>query len=425
MNLKDSGDAQREPVRHFRFASADYDVTIIGAGPYGLSAAAHLKAKGFGVQVFGEPMEFWAKTMPEGMLLRSPRVASNISDPQSVAPLQVYEAAAGLPAVAPLPLATFVDYGRWFQRELGLSVDRSRIARIEREGTIFRLSTPNGNVIRTRCVVVAAGIGAFKRTPAVFGQVAPLQISHCYDGPNVQDFARKRVAVIGAGQSALEWAALLHEAASDVEVIAANPTIRWIGQHSWLHHLGPVSRALYSKYDVGPVGISKIVASPGAVLHIPMKARDKIRVRAVRPAGAPWLIPRLQFVKISSGRRVQLAKTVGTEVELRLDDGSERRVDHVLLGTGYEVDINKYTFLAPELLSKVQLLDGYPNLGIGLCSSVQGLYFIGGAAARNFGPLLYFVAGTEFASRQLTKHISSQGFKSGSMAEEIRAFGAA
>ena len=49
------------------------DVAVIGAGPYGLSAGAHLKAKGIAVRVFGEPMEFWANKMPEGMLLRSPR----------------------------------------------------------------------------------------------------------------------------------------------------------------------------------------------------------------------------------------------------------------------------------------------------------------------------------------------------------------
>src|SRR5450631_4218916 len=99
MNLTDSSDCQRQPgLRFTSSASPDYDVVIIGAGPYGLSAAAYLKAKGFGVQVFGDPMEFWAKTMPEGMLLRSPRAASNISDPQSVAPLEAYEAAAGLHA---------------------------------------------------------------------------------------------------------------------------------------------------------------------------------------------------------------------------------------------------------------------------------------------------------------------------------------
>ena len=59
--------------------SVDCDVSIVGAGPYGLSAAAHLHALGVDTRVFGEPMQFWNTGMPPGMLLRSPRPASTIS----------------------------------------------------------------------------------------------------------------------------------------------------------------------------------------------------------------------------------------------------------------------------------------------------------------------------------------------------------
>jgi hypothetical protein len=52
--------------------SLDCHVAVV-AGPYRLSAEVHLKAKGIAGRVFGEPMEFWANKMPEGMLLRFPR----------------------------------------------------------------------------------------------------------------------------------------------------------------------------------------------------------------------------------------------------------------------------------------------------------------------------------------------------------------
>jgi cation diffusion facilitator CzcD-associated flavoprotein CzcO len=68
-------------------------VAVIGAGPYGLAAGAHLKAKGIRTRVFGEPMEFWAKKMPEGMLLRSLREASNLSAPDEAFTLEDYESA--------------------------------------------------------------------------------------------------------------------------------------------------------------------------------------------------------------------------------------------------------------------------------------------------------------------------------------------
>jgi thioredoxin reductase len=136
-----------------------------------------------------------------------------------------------------------------------------------------------------------------------------------------------------------------------------------------------------------------------------MGLKDRIRTRAVRSAGAPWLMPRLRDVKISTGRTVVLANEVDGEVRLLLDDDTERRVDHVLMATGYRVNIAKYRFLAPELVREVRQLDGYPDVTAGFATSVPGLHFIGATAARKFGPLMYFVTGTEFASRELASWI--------------------
>ena len=395
----------RTVKRHKGSIATDCDVAIVGAGPYGLSAGVYLKAKGLTVRVFGEPMDFWAKKMPAGMLLRSPREASSIADPQSAYSLEAYEKATGTEPAAPLPLETFVSYGCWFQHQLGADLDRRGVGRIRKEHSHFHITLHDGTILRSRRVVVAAGVGPFSRRIPVFSGLGPNLASHCFEGLGIADLSGKRVAVIGAGQSALESAALLHEAGADVEVIARIPNLRWIGMHSWLHHLGPISKALYSKYDVGPLGISRLVAYPKAVSHLPLALRDKIRVRAVRSAGSRWLPPRLASVKISTGRSVQAAKSVRDEIQLKLDDGTERRVDHVLMGTGYEVNIARYDFLDPEVLAAVRRLEGYPNLGRGFCTSVAGLHFIGACAARSFGPLLYFVAGTEFASKELTSYI--------------------
>jgi FAD-dependent urate hydroxylase len=389
--------------------SPDYDVAVIGAGPYGLSAGAHLRAKGMSVRVFGEPMDFWATKMPEGMLLRSPREASNLSDPKHAFSLEAYESAAGKAPAAPLPLETFVEYGRWFQKHLGSDLDRRLVLRVERENSWFRVTLEDGEILRFRRVVVATGIGPFQRKPAVFSGLQSDQASHCYEGTNISDFRGKRVMVIGAGQSALESAALLQEGGAEVEIVAKIAQMRWIGMHTWLHHMGPISKMLYSKHDVGPAGISRLVASPKLMSYVPLPARDKIRVRAVRPAGSRWLPPRLTKVKMTTGRSVLRAESLGNEVRLTLDDGSERRVEHVLMGTGYDVNISRYDFLPAELVREIEQFNGYPKLRGGFSSSVPGLHFIGATAARSFGPLLYFVAGTEFASRELASHIVRKG----------------
>jgi hypothetical protein len=385
---------------------AQCNVAVVGAGPYGLSAGVHLKAKGIDVRVFGEPMEFWSSKMPEGMLLRSPRVASNLSDPDRALTLEAFEAASKREPCAPVPLDTFVEYGRWFRQQLGPVSDQRTVLRVDRDLPGFRLTLNDGEEIRAKSVVVAAGIGPFRRKPEVFQNLSPQQAIHCYEGRDVRKFGGKRIAVIGAGQSALESAALLHEANADVEIIVRESHLRWIGQHTWLHHMGPISSMLYSSHDVGPAGISRLVAYPKLVSCVPLRLRDRIRTRAVRAAGSRWLPDRLTNVRITTGRFASEAKAVGDEVVLKLDDGSVRRVNHVLLGTGYQVDLSRYDFLAPGLTRDVRQLNGYPKLDSGFRSSVPGLHFIGATAARSFGPLLYFVAGTDFASRELASHLS-------------------
>ena len=382
------------------------DVAVIGAGPYGLSVGAHLTAKGISTRVFGEPMEFWAKKMSEGMLLRSPRVASNLSDPHGAFTLEAYEAASKTAPSAPVPLDRFVEYGRWFRHQLGSNLDQRGVLRVDRDEPGFRLTLGDGEELRTKRVIIAAGIGPFKKKPAVFANLPQEHVTHCYEGRAVRKFEGKRVAVIGAGQSALESAALLHEAGAQVQVIARQERINWIGRHGWLHKMGPISSMLYSSHDVGPAGISRLVAYPRINALLPLKLRDKVRTRAVRPAGAKWLPDRLRDVKLTAGRGVLDARMVGDEVLLKLDDGSEGKFDHVLLGTGYRVDIAKYDFLPAELASSVEQFDGYPKLSRGFCCSVPGLHFVGATAARSFGPLLYFVAGTEFASRELMSYLS-------------------
>ncbi len=380
--------------------SVDCNVAIIGAGPYGLSAAAHLHAMGVDTRVFGKPMDFWATGMPPGMLLRSPRVASTISDPDDHFTLEAYEDATGTEPVKRVKGKTFVDYGRWFQKQMGAPHDSRHVTELRRDGSIFRMTLDDGSEVKSNRVVVAAGIGPFYTNPKVFSDLCPCRATHCYQGKRFAEMG-KRVAVIGAGQSALECAALLHEAGVEVEVIARIPTLRWIGMHPRLHNLGPVSKVLYSKHDIGPIGLSRLVAYPNLLYHFPMTPRDKIRTRAVRAAGAPWLVNRLENVKKTTGRSVQSAKEVGSEVELKLDDGTERRVDHVLMATGYRVDLARYDFLAPELRNEIRQLDGYPDVTAGFCTSVPGLHFTGAPAARKFGPLLYFVTGTEWASNEL------------------------
>jgi thioredoxin reductase len=327
--------------------------------------------------------------------------------------LEAYEAASQTEPVKRVAWETFVNYGRWFGEQLNVRADLRNVVEVRKDGKGFELALSDGATISCRRVVVAAGIGPFKKIPREFSELPTHRASHCYEGRKFGNLG-KRVAVVGAGQSALESAAILQESGVEVELIARIPELRWIGMHKRLHQLGPISRMLYSKHDVGPIGVSRLVAYPNLLYHFPMSAKDRIRMRAVRAAGAPWLIPRLDGVKISTGKSVRSAKEVDGELQLMLDDGSERRVDHVLMATGYRVNISNYGFLPRDLVNEVRQLDGYPDLKDGFTTSVSGLHFIGATAARKFGPLTYFVTGTEWSSKALTSWIRRNHNSNGS-----------
>lgn len=383
----------------------DCDTLLIGAGPYGLAAAARLREAGVETRVLGRAMDFWA-AMPRGMLLRSSWDASHIGDPDGACALDVYESWRGEPLPRPVPLADFIAYGRWVQSRAAPGLEDRRVERVERAGGGFRVRTEDGETTRARRVVVAAGIAPFARRPAVVGGLPPERASHVCEHRDLSGLRGMRVMVVGGGQSALESAALLHEAGAEVRVVVRAPRIHWLHGDSVRGTLGPLSRLAYTREDVGPPGINRIVSSPRLLGMIPRPLRDRISRRAIRPAGSQWLRPRLEGVPIHAGRALASASVSASAVAVALDDGSRWTVDHVLLATGYQVDARRYPFLAPDLLRGLRHVDGYPVLSGGMESSIAGLHFLGAPAAHSFGPLMRFVSGSHYAAARLARAIA-------------------
>jgi FAD-dependent urate hydroxylase len=387
--------------------SLSHQVAIIGAGPYGLAAAAHLRTAKIETCVFGKPMEFWENQMPEGMLLRSSWDACHIADPHRASTLDNYSASQGIPVPRPVPLDRFIDYGRWFQTRTVPDVDQRRVVDIDITGKGLRVSLNDGDSVQVQRVVVATGIALFARRPSQFNGLPSSLVSHTSEHRNLKRFAGQRMAVIGAGQSALETAALLHEIGAEVELIARQPRVRWLDQKMrWLKsEANPIRPLLYPRTDVGPPGLNLIVATPDLFKRLPRPLQEKIAYRSIRPAGTGWLVPRVREVRITIGVAVSSVRATGECLSLDLSDGTKRALDHVMLATGYQVDVSRYEFLAAGLLKELRVSDGYPELNAGFESSVSGLHFVGAPAAWSFGPLCRFVSGTPFTARALTRWV--------------------
>jgi FAD-dependent urate hydroxylase len=400
-------------------ATPDCDIAVVGAGPYGLAAAAHLHAaNGQSIRVFGKPMSFWEWQMPRGMLLRSPYVASNIADPDQALTLDGYQADTNELLAPPVPLEQFVRYGHWFQQQAAPDLDTRGVADIQNNG-VFRLNLDDGDQLTARRVVVAAGIMPFAWTPSQFRDLPPELTSHTVDsfastageaaaaGRGVERFAGKRVVVIGGGQSALESAALLHEAGAEVRVLVRAPRIYYLRRaRGLIHSLGPVTDLLFAPAEVGPAGVSRLVSMPSWYRRLPRPLQDRFSVRSLRPAGAAWLQPRLRDVAMSFSTNVVAATEAPEGVSMLLNTGEYVTCDHVLLATGYRVDISRYRFLGSRLLQRISMVGGYPSLDRGFESSLPGLHFVGAPAAWSYGPLMRFVAGTEFAAPVLARAIT-------------------
>lgn len=377
-----------------------HDVIVIGCGPYGLAAAAQLLGAGVDVHVIGSPMSFWSTQMPKGMCLRSPWSASHIGEPRGALSLHAFERARGARLRRPIPIADFIAYGHWVRQKAVPNVDERHVDRLERMDGGFRVRLEHGETLECRRLVVAAGISPFASRPAVFDDLPRESATHSSEHADLARFAGDRVAVIGGGQSAIESAALLHEGGANVELIMRGRHIRWVGRAP---REGIIGRFLFDRTDVGPALLSHLVAKPLPLRRMPAAVLRALTRSALEPGGSLWLRKRMQDVPVTFGRHVTGATRSNDRVALRLDDGTVREVDHVVLATGYRVDIARYRFLAPELLAEVRRVDGHPVLDTGFQSSVPRLHFIGAPATHSFGPLVRFVAGTEFAARALVR----------------------
>jgi Pyridine nucleotide-disulphide oxidoreductase len=391
------------PVR----TSNTCEVAIVGAGPYGLASAAHLRAAHVSIRVFGQAMSFWRNNMPTGMLLRSPWIATHIADPSGRHLLDDYYRQAGMDVPKLLPVENFIDYGVWVQKRVAPDLDTRAVVRIDQLDAGFRLVLDDGESFFARRVVMAVGLLGHEHRPAEFDCLPRDLVSHSCEHTDSTRFRGKHVAVIGRGQSACESAAILHEAGANVEIICrgnlawnADPDHRGTLRKTVRAMLGD---ALIPPSQVGPFPFNWLNEAPGIIHNLPAYARDRVNERSLGATAILWLRPRLKGVPVNQGRRILDARRNGDGVALTLDNGV-RRFDHVLLATGYRTDVAKMTMLDRPMRGRiVRHGSGLPILSAEFESNIPGLHFVGASAVASFGPLLRFIAGAGFAARRVTR----------------------
>lgn len=389
------------------------DVAIIGAGPYGLSIAAHLKAAGVDFRIFGKPMDMWISHMPKGMHLKSEGFASCLFDPDGSFTLEAYCKQHGLPyrrIGSPVPLEVFTSYGLEFQRRFVPELEQELVECVRQEGAGFNVSLSSGEVFYAQRVVVAVGLTHYAYLPKELAGLPREFVTHSYQHAGLDRLKGKEVGILGAGASALDLAALLHQAGAAVQVIARGSTIRF---HDPPKTLTPslMARIRRPFTGIGPGWkLWMCVNLPLVFRLMPESFRiDKVH-RVLGPA--PCWFTKEQVVgkvKFQLETTVTGAEMEGDRVNLHIKDGkgesSTLQFDHLIAATGYRTDVRRLPFLDARILSELALVEASPALSSNFESSVPNLFFVGVSSANTFGPLLRFAFGAGFAAPRLSAHL--------------------
>jgi len=388
------------------------DVAIIGAGPYGLSIAAHLKARDVNFRIFGHPMHTWLTHMPNGMRLKSEGFASSLYDPDSTFTLEAYCRDKGIAYAKiglPVPLEVFAAYGLEFQRRFVPELETKLVKSLRRSSQGFRISLEDGESVAARRAVMAIGLTHYEYIPPVLAVLPDEFVTHSSRHNTVDRFKGREIAVVGAGASALDLAALLHQVGAHVNVITRRSVIHF---HSPPKKLALMDRIRTPVTGIGPGWTLFLCANAPLVFrHMSQEFRlDKVR-RVLGPS-ACWFVKEQVVGKVpmTVGVTVTEASVEAGRVSLCLTDRAGTRktfvTDHVISATGYEVDLRRLTFMDSDLQSGIQSVEATPVLSSNFESSVSGLYFVGASAANTFGPLLRFAYGAGFTARRLSRHLA-------------------
>ena len=388
------------------------DVAVIGAGPYGLSVAAHLSGHACEPRIFGRSMETWRSFMPKGMVLKSEGFAMSLSEPTGEYTLAAYCRDHSIPYQDvgwPVPLETFAAYGEAFQRRFVPQLEPFDVTRIERSESGFDLQLETGERLFARHVVMATGIRPYSRLPDVLADAPGEKVTHSAEHGDMSQFEGRHVAVLGGGASAMDVAAALHRAGATASVITRRPDVRFYPPGSFRSMRDSL---LAPMTPLGP-GWKKYlcVKLPDLFHALPERTRIGIVNRYLGPSPA-WSVRDIvqNHVDVRLNATVTAAHVGNGTVTLSISKpgagATTLDVDHVISATGYDIDIDRSTVLSEGLRKALGNGCGSPRLSPHFESGVSGLYFVGTPAAMNFGPMLRFVCGAEFAARRLSRHIA-------------------
>jgi thioredoxin reductase len=387
------------------------DVLVIGAGPFGLSISAHLRERGVEHTIVGRPMDTWRAHMPLGMFLKSEPYGSVISAATQGYDIATYSRLHGfddyVDRVGPLSLERFLGYADWFTGQLVPDIRDITVTNVTPGDGGFTVEFAEESPIFARQVIVATGLLPYAFLPGELSGLPSGLMTHSSAHSRLDQFRGRRVAVIGAGQSALQTAALLHEAGAEAQVIARRHQVVWEQQIA--QEVGLVDRVRRPPVMLCEGWACVAYGWPDVFRRLPKSMRTHKALTTFGPAGAWWLRDRVEGVfEVLTGHQLRSAEPKGSGVRLELDGAkkSSLEVDHVIAGTGFRIDVSRLSFLSESIQGGLLTRANFPLVNRAGESAIPGLYFAGAHTMVNLGPGVRFIAGTHYTAAQLARSVA-------------------
>ena len=373
-------------------------LVVIGSGPYGLAVAAYAKHLGLDFTLLGPPMGLWRNHMPRGLLLRSPtdwhvdsvggRSFNDFLEGRGLTPEDVF----------PIPVELFLEYTDWFTAENKLRTDPRLVKTLNRRDSLFELVLETGETIKASNVVATLGMPYFKHIPDELAKMIPEhQLSHAVDSVNFELLRDKEVLIVGGRMTAFEWAVLMAEQSNaQAHIVHRHETPPFVdSDFSWIWP--EVQNTTYVRGWFRNISKSQ------------QKEIDKRFYKEGRLKMEPWLKPRLDAggVSIQANTAIRSARPgPNGRLDVELDNGTSVTVDHVMLATGYLLDLKRVPYIANgNILDDLRINERSPVLDEDFQSSLPGLYFTGLSAVQDFGPYFGFCVGSPSAGRVIGKSL--------------------
>lgn len=373
------------------------DTLIIGAGPFGLSLAAHLGHCGDDYLVVGKPMEFWEKNMPDGMFLRSNTDWHlDVNERNTIAEF-INQQNLSEEQTSPLSLDIYLQYARWFIEQTNINIKPAYVKDLKQLSDGFVATLTDDSTIEAKRVIVAVGFKYFEYTPASFLEWLPKDYySHTCHTVDLEIYRNKRVLIVGGRQSAFEWAALLHEkGAKEVQLTYRHATPDFaISDWTWVEEL-----------------VNNMAEDPTWFRTLSVEDKEKYRARLWAEGRLKieyWLKDRINKNNVHLHPNTEIVKNVLTPngaVMVWLSNGDSFETDHIILATGYKVDVEHLPFINSSLLTALRYSNGFPELDAHLQSNIPGLFFTSFMAAQDFGPFFGFTIGVRTAAKLIADGI--------------------